>query len=160
METIAPTRFAENSGLIIVGLNRKYPSGKESEIPQLWYDFVPRIESIPHYVPGVTYGVCTSFDPQHGLEYLAGVQVISIGELPEGMEALHLPPRRYAVFTHHGHYSLLPQTFDAIWKQWGPESGNADPAAPSFERYNEEFNPETGMGGTEVWIPLTSDKVG
>jgi AraC family transcriptional regulator len=23
-----------------------------------------------------------------------------------------------------------------------------------FERYGEEFDPQTGMGGIEVWIPI------
>jgi predicted transcriptional regulator YdeE len=27
-------------------------------------------------------------------------------------------------------------------------------APPCFERYTAEFNPQTGMGGTEIWIPL------
>jgi AraC family transcriptional regulator len=44
---------------------------------------------------------------------------------------------------------------------WLPESGHeivrgtAD--APNFfERYSEEFDPRTGMGGMEVWIPIKS----
>jgi predicted transcriptional regulator YdeE len=27
-------------------------------------------------------------------------------------------------------------------------------SAPSFKRYTQEFNPQTGMGGTEIWIPI------
>jgi predicted transcriptional regulator YdeE len=26
--------------------------------------------------------------------------------------------------------------------------------APCFERVGEEFNPETGTGGIEIWIPV------
>jgi AraC family transcriptional regulator len=26
--------------------------------------------------------------------------------------------------------------------------------APNFERYAEDFDPNTGMGGVEIWIPI------
>ncbi len=26
--------------------------------------------------------------------------------------------------------------------------------APDFERYGEEFDPRTGTGGVEIWIPI------
>jgi AraC family transcriptional regulator len=26
--------------------------------------------------------------------------------------------------------------------------------APDFERYGESFNPATGMGGFEIWVPI------
>jgi AraC family transcriptional regulator len=42
--------------------------------------------------------------------------------------------------------------------EWLPTSGYeaaTSPGAPDFfERYTEEFDPRTGMGGIEVWIPI------
>jgi AraC family transcriptional regulator len=26
--------------------------------------------------------------------------------------------------------------------------------APDFERYDADFDPRTGMGGVEIWVPL------
>ncbi|CAN5153317.1 hypothetical protein BH11PSE2_BH11PSE2_05030 [soil metagenome] len=43
---------------------------------------------------------------------------------------------------------------NAIWKQWLPTSGYEVADAPSFEHYDERFNPMTGMGEVEVWGPL------
>ena len=48
----------------------------------------------------------------------------------------------------------LPQALDTIWSTWVPDSGLKTAKAPCFERYTEEFNPHTGRGGTEIWIPL------
>jgi AraC family transcriptional regulator len=42
----------------------------------------------------------------------------------------------------------------AIWNKWIPQSGLKVVAAPSFERYGPEFNPKTGLGGVEIWIPI------
>ncbi|PYT97708.1 MAG: hypothetical protein DMG38_18645 [Acidobacteria bacterium] len=54
--------------------------------------------------------------------------------------------------------SKLHETCDAISK-WLPDSGYqpaaADAETPAFfERYSEEFDPQTGMGGIEVWVPI------
>lgn len=150
MSSITPDRFEKTTGLNIVGISRLYSPGTEGEIPALWEKFIPLIESIPHHIPNITFGLCLSFHPVGGFEYLAGVEVTEVGTLSPELRAVSLPPRQYAVFIHEGHYSLLPQTFAAICTGWQ----NLDGEAPSFERYTEEYNPETGSGGIEVWIPL------
>ena len=38
--------------------------------------------------------------------------------------------------------------------KWLPESGHEVADAPDFERYGPEFDPTTGNGGLEVWVPL------
>jgi len=48
------------------------------------------------------------------------------------------------------------------WKDGNEPSNNEEIAcgtagAPDFfERYSEEFDPRTGMGGIDVWIPVKS----
>ena len=42
----------------------------------------------------------------------------------------------------------------AIWSQWLPESGHKAFEGPTLERYGPEFNPRTGMGGLEIWVPI------
>jgi predicted transcriptional regulator YdeE len=37
---------------------------------------------------------------------------------------------------------------------WPPQSGYQAADAPGLERYDEKFNPETGLGGFEIWIPV------
>jgi len=43
---------------------------------------------------------------------------------------------------------------NAIWNSWLPQSGYVAADAPGLERYDERFNPETGLGGFEIWIPV------
>ena len=36
-----------------------------------------------------------------------------------------------------------------------PSGGPALPAdAPNFERYDDKFDPSTGNGGLEIWVPV------
>jgi AraC family transcriptional regulator len=67
---------------------------------------------------------------------------------------LRIAERRYAVFTHRGHISTIRATCNAIWNDWLPRSGCEVDDAPDFERYDERFDPHTGQGEMEVWIPV------
>jgi AraC family transcriptional regulator len=58
------------------------------------------------------------------------------------------------VFRHRDHVSSIRRTVNTIWNKWLPESGHEIADAPDFERYGEEFDPRTGNGGLEIWIPL------
>ena len=58
------------------------------------------------------------------------------------------------MLTHEGHVSLLPQTIDKIWTQWVPDSSLKTADAPCFERYTEKYDPKSGLGVVEIWIPL------
>ena len=44
----------------------------------------------------------------------------------------------------------------AIWNKWIPNSGLKPAAAQAFERYGPDFNPQTKLGGVEIWIPIES----
>jgi AraC family transcriptional regulator len=58
------------------------------------------------------------------------------------------------VFKHSGHISTIRSTWNAVWNQWFPQSGYEALDAPDFERYGEEFDPDSGDGGLEIWIPV------
>ncbi len=76
-------------------------------------------------------------------------------QLPAEITSLKLHPRRYAVFAHTGHVSAIPKTLDMIWTRWVPDCAvKIARDAPCFERYTAQFNPRTGLGGMEIWIPL------
>jgi len=88
------------------------------------------------------------------------VEVSSSSGLPGDFSVITIPAQKYAVFPHRGHVSELRETLDGIDK-WLPGSGLeaacGSAETPSFfERYSEEFDPRTGMGGMEVWIPIKS----
>jgi predicted transcriptional regulator YdeE len=141
--------------LLVAGLNASYGKGTRSSIPQQWERLAPHLGKVPGQVGQDAYGVCHATGPDGRFEYLAGVAVSSPDRLPEGFTTLKVDAGRYAVFTHPGHVSTLPATIDTIWTRWAPDCGlPIARGAPCFERYTPEFDPGTGLGGMEVWIPL------
>ena len=154
--TLSASRFEKGPTLLIAGLGARYRQGGDSAIPAQWQRFVQHLGSIPSEVSGVTYGVGANFDDDNSFDYIAGVEVQNFADLPEGFTTIRLPARRYAVFTHNGHVSGVPATMGAIWRDWLPASGHAFADAPFFERYDRRFDPRTGNGEVELWLPLES----
>jgi AraC family transcriptional regulator len=144
--------------LVIAGINRSYTPETRAGIHQQWQQFVPRAGSIPGLKGTTFYGVCWNTDkkPDCGFDYLTGVEVSSSSQLPRELTSLKLPAGRYAVFAHTEHVTAIPKTIDTIWTKWMPECGLKIAKAPCFERYTHEFNLTTGMGGTDIWVPLES----
>jgi AraC family transcriptional regulator len=153
-------RIESCKGLRISGLREHYTSETMKNIPELWLRFGPPIGNIPGQVRRVAYGLCFNALSPVGIDYLAGVEVSSFSGLPGEFAVATIPAQKYAVFSHREHVSKLRETLDAIDK-WLPGSGlevgcEAAEAPSFFERYSEEFDPRTGMGGMEVWVPIKS----
>jgi predicted transcriptional regulator YdeE len=149
-----PPKFENRKDVLIAGPNVTYSFETRSNIPALWNRFAPHIGKVTGQIGKSSYGVCWNYKPGIGFDYLSGVEVSNTTGLPAEFSHVRLPAARYAVFTHREHVSAIPKTLDAIWKKWLPNSGHEATGAPAFERYTEEFNPHTGMGGTEIWIPI------
>lgn len=147
-------RFEEGREMLIAGLKGAYTLESRGGIPAQWQRVAPHLGRVPGQVGAAAYGVCSNYRPGCGFDYLTGVEVQSATELPESFTHIQIPAARYAVFTHRGHVSSLDATFDAIWSKWLPHSGRRAADSPCFERYTEDFNPQTGMGGIEIWVPL------
>jgi AraC family transcriptional regulator len=153
-------RFENGRALRIGGLRQHYTSETMKNIPELWQRFAPHIGHVPGQVGGVAYGLCFNANNPDGMDYMAGVEVSGTSELPSDFSIASIPAQKYAVFSHREHVSKMYETLDAIDK-WLPGSGleaaSGDAESPNFfERYSEEFNPRTGMGGMEVWVPIKS----
>jgi predicted transcriptional regulator YdeE len=147
-------RFENCGELVIAGLNESYTFESRANIPSQWGRFAPHIGKVPGQVGRASYGVCWNYKSGSGFDYLSGVEVADPRGLPAGFTQLHLPAQRYAVFTHGEHVSTIARTIDTIWNAWVPDCGLKVAEAPCFERYTEDFNPETGKGGMEIWIPI------
>jgi len=135
-------------------LSERYDGDSSKAIPAQWQRFMPYIGNIPGQIGRTAYGVCCNSDEEGNFDYICGVEVSDFSELPPELARLRIPARRYAVFTHRDHISTIRRTVNTIWNKWLPESGYEVADAPDFERYGPEFNPETGTGGVEIWIPL------
>jgi len=148
-------RFVDGKAMLIAGIAQQYKTGEAgANIPEQWQRFAGYLGSIPGQVGQITYGVCYNADDEGGMDYLSGVEVADFSSLPPEFARLRLAPQRYAVFFHAQHISAVRSTWNAIWNEWLPASGHRAADAPLFERYDQRFNPHTGNGGVELWVPL------
>ncbi|QCI66372.1 AraC family transcriptional regulator [Phreatobacter stygius] len=147
-------RIEDGKALLIAGLNERYSCDSSRAIPAQWQRFGPHFGHVPGQVGQVSYGVCYNSDDDGNFDYLCGVEVSDVSGLPQDLARLRVAAQRYAVFAHRDHISTIRRTMHTIWSKWLPESGHNATDAPLFERYGEEFDPRTGNGGLEIWIPI------
>ena len=147
-------RFQDGKLMLIAGLSERYTCETSSGIPAQWQRFAPRIGNIPGQVGRTAYGVRCNSDDEGSMDYLCGVEVSDFSSLPADLSRLCIPAQRYAVFSHRDHISRIRSTWHTIFSQWLPESGYEVVDAPDFEQYGEEFDPRTGTGLVEIWIPI------
>ena len=151
-------RMEYGKPLLIAGLRRHFDAPSNA-IAKQWNQFAHYLGNIPGQVGRAAYGLC--FLLPKGLDYLSGVEVSSIDSAPPELTWAMIPAQKYAVFSHNQHVSKLRDTLNAIQQDWLPSSGHMAAEAVSgapcfFERYGERFDPKTGMGDIEVWIPIRS----
>jgi AraC family transcriptional regulator len=156
LANLEPPRFENLKTLLIAGLGERYTAETCANIPAQWQRFAPHIGHIPGQVGRTAYGVICNTDDAGNTEYISGVEVADFSRLPAEFARLRIPEHRYAVFAHRDHIAAIRRTWFTIWNKWLPESGHQVAEAPEFERYGEEFDPRTGTGGLEIWIPIQS----
>ena len=148
-------RFENGKPLLIAGLSERYTNETSSGIPAQWQRFVPYVGNIPGQVGPTTYGVRWNGDGEGAMEYLSGVEVADFSRIPPELAHVRIPAQRYAVFSHRDHISRIRSTWHTIFTQWLPSCGHQVVDAPDFERYGPEFDPLTGTGCVEIWVPIT-----
>ena len=156
LNDLEPPRFETLPSMLFAGLQESYAYGGNAAIPSLWQKFNVHFGHIAGQVGNVAYGICTHIEGEaEKFRYMAAVGVADAVELPEGFSTLKIPGQRYAVFTHRGHVSGIPATMHKIFGTWWPTSGLEHGDLPDMiERYDERFDPYTGMGVTEIWLPV------
>lgn len=153
---LSEPRIAERDALTIVGLGARFRMDAAQGIPNLWQRFQD-YEGTLNEVPGIWYGVCGDWgESGEDFFYMAGVEATAKAETPKELTTYSLPAQSYLVFRHDTHLSSLRQTMSAIFERYLPEHGY-DPASVNayFELYDEKFDPVTGLGGIELWMPAT-----
>lgn len=151
---LEPPRFETSRPFLIAGLGERYSCETSAAIPMQWQRFGPYIGNIPGETGDVAYGVCVNGDDAGNFDYIAGVEVFDFSDLPGEFSRVRVPAQKYAVFAHREHISTIRRTVNTIWNKWLPASGHEIADAPEFERYGPEFDPRSGNGGLEIWIPV------
>ena len=147
-------RTLDGKAMLIAGIGARYNCETSKAIPSQWQRFGPYIGHISGQVGDVCYGVCCNSDDENNFDYIAGVEVTDFSDLPEEFSRVRIPARKYLIFPHRDHISTIRSTVMTVWGKYLPESGHEVADAPNFERYGPEFDPRTGNGGLEVWIPI------
>jgi AraC family transcriptional regulator len=155
-DKIAAPRFEISKAMLVAGLGERVSQDNGAGIPGLWQRFHQYLQNLPGRIGPVAYGVCCNGDDAGNFDYIAGVEVGDFSDLPREFSRVRIPEQRYAVFTHTDHVSTIRGTINTIWNQWLPSSGHKVADAPTFERYDERFDPATGNGGFEIWVPIKS----
>jgi len=154
-----PPRFTHLPPLLIAGMREPLYEQSAQTIPVLWKKFSPYIGNIPYQVDAsVAYGLCVhSSESSNGhYYYMAGCEVSEFGNLPAELSPLIIPAHAYAIFDHNAHVSNIKDTIDYAFDQWLPHSAKKHnpQSIHFFERYGADFNPGTGLGGIQIWLPV------
>jgi AraC family transcriptional regulator len=149
-----PPRFENGERLSIAGLGARYSFEASEGIPDQWRRFGPHIGHVPGQLTPQTYGVSFNFDEAGTFTYVAGVRVRDFSEIPGEFATVVIEPRRYAVFKHNGHVIGLHRSHYTIMNDWAPKNEFAIASAANFELYHQDFDPVSGLGTIEIWMPL------
>ena len=149
-----PPRLLDGKTMLVAGIGERYTAETSAAIPAQWQKLTPYMGSIAGQVGRATYGVLCNGDGAGNTEYICGVEVSDFSRVPAEFSRIKIPAHRYAVFTHRGHISAIRRTWYTIFNQWLPDSGYTLADGPEFERYDERFDPMSGNGELEIWIPL------
>ena len=147
-------RFEDRKSFLLAGLTGRYHHDHVEGIPAQWQKFMPFYGEIPDKAQAIPAGVTADMDDDGNFEYVCAVEVSKFSTTPRGLIELRVPAQTYAVFQHREHVSKISATYAAIWNDWLPEHKCAVADGPSIERHLETFDPKTGLGGVEIWIPV------
>lgn len=152
-------RVEDHPGRTLVGLRRVIPLAPAA-IGALWRAFRPRAGEVVGRVDdrfvAARLPPAPGRPPEPGapLPQWAGVEVEAGAAVPDGMEALAVPPGRWVVFDHRGPPSTFPAVARWLYGSWMPAAGLEADARPHFERIPPGWTPGSPEAVEEVWIPV------
>lgn len=161
-------RIEDKKDFYVIGIGKVFERDQTKEIGDLlWPRLMQRFDEIPNKLGGdhqdyVTYGVCKELWNESQLQdhfnYYAGVEVAKDSNVPIGMEMIHIPKQKYAIFTHQGGIKELSLTNQYIWGTWLPQSGYELAKSPDLEVYPGNFKPPESEVPFEIWVPIQKKK--
>lgn len=154
-------RITQSQTMKVAGLRKHQLFGEtmSSGLAAQWREFAPLMPAVPHATGRTAYGLCFEDKDKSGFDYVTAVEVAGYDQLSPPLSGATIPAGTYAAFAHRGHVSTLSDTVQQAW-DWLPTSGrrhaHASGEALAFiERYGTAFDPQTGFGDIEVWIPVS-----
>ncbi len=152
-------KIVKKDGFTLVGM-RYFGTNQNQEISQMWGQFNQRMDEmggLPNDTGEGAIGLCITPEDapvEDGFEYVAGVPVSEVGDVPEGFVVREMPAYTYAVFAHKGDLAGLAKTYEYIYETWLPQSGYELAAKIDFEHYNEDFKDFAPDSVFYIYIPI------
>ncbi len=146
-------RFVEKGPIRVAGiLTHGRPEEITPRITDIWMnEFMKYDEQLKPYSPDKAYFGAWFGYPDGSADYLVGMAVENLSEIPEGLVERVLPAAKYAVFACT--VGTIGETYGQIYGQWLPASPyEYDTMAADFEFYPPDT--ETNQSPTEVYIPV------
>lgn len=140
----------------IVGM-RYFGNNQNQEISQLWGTANQHLNKVKNVDPEWgAIGLCTTVAdaPPGEFEYVAGLVVNKVEDLPQGFVVRDVPSLQYAVFTHVGGLGDLKDTYDYIYHTWLPRSGYELAGNIDFEYYDEDFKDFAPDSRFYIYVPI------
>ena len=148
-------RFETRPAFMVVGMMYR-GNNENQEIKTMWDQFIPRFQEIKDKDLQETFGICRGFEGAGDgeFEYVAGVKVNSVNDLPDGMVVRMVPEQKYAAFTHRGALDGLRANIDYIYQSWLPQSGCELTGGPDLEVYDEKFKAFAEDSEFSILVPV------
>jgi AraC family transcriptional regulator len=139
----------------LVGLSAPCSYRESINIPAQWQRFmIDHYFGIPRRAKQMPIGVCTAPDEDGCFRYVCAAEVEAFEDRQPALTYLEIEPGPYAVFKHNDHVSTIFDTYTAIWNEALPAMAKRVADGPVLEFHNDTFNPDTGLGGLQICIPL------
>jgi AraC family transcriptional regulator len=141
--------------LKLAGLPMLCSYNETIQIPAHWQRFMSAFyEDIPRKLDQMPIGMCEPPDDDGCFKYVCAAQVEAFGETTDRLAYVEVEARTYAVYAHDGHVSTIFDTYSEIWNEALPALARRVANGPVLEFHRDDFDPATGLGGLEIWIPL------
>ena len=140
----------------MVGM-RYFGNNQNQEISKLWGAANQHMDKVKNVAADWgAIGLCSMVPdaPAGEFEYVAGLVVSKVEDLPEGFVAREVPSYKYAVFTHVGALSSLKDTYEYIYQTWLPQSGYELAGGIDFEYYDEDFKDFAPDSRFYIYVPI------
>lgn len=152
--TLSPFTLQTRPHSHFAGLKIPLGARAAEEIPALWQTFMAQ-NPAQFMQDDAEYGLCSAGN--EGTEYSAAVMVAAGAQLPPHWCVLSVPAASFAVFPHTEPVWRIRETIEMIFAP----GGLTHPHQPLnnlafFERYTPEFDPQTGLGGMSIWVPVNA----
>lgn len=155
---LADPRFVDGQPMILAGLSRAQTLSRVENIPALWREFMMNFYGGIHGKTGLPISVTSSMDGEGNFLYLTATEVARAVSLAGELTLMKIPAQRWVVFLHADHVRKIGETYNAIFNRWMPDNNRTMSNGPWLERHMPTFDPRTGEGGVEIWLPLAGDK--